>query len=414
MLKTMMAANSVTKYISVSLLTLLGVCLTSPFALAKIPVPVITPPGIQDIVQEIVVNGTDDRKVISKNSLVDSATVAIAKGAGLYTVCTGTTIGLSHVITAAHCVYDSKKKELKKDLSIVPALHMAGAYKPAPRFFMKKVYILKNYIKDIGYNGYTTYAASKDIAIIQVREFKGQKYFSEYTKRLAMKDYTTVPQAKEFSVIAYTGGGNNTKNNSQYVQHRGCRWLGKRYHYTAIKHDCDTTPSSSGMAMLAEFPDKRGYIVGIHTGSIDNASKLNSAAIFAPAVLKEIMEKVVLFKTDGLRHFQVFDAPKVTPKGAYVGYQFRNNCSRTVVARVIYKNIDGKQYMKGPIIIEPGQLQIFDAKTYDTKIRLNASLTSGGLLTRKHETYTIKGRKFSFQKMRFPNTFKDNEISFCK
>lgn len=385
----------------------------APLAWGYVAVPKWEQPKHKELLHEIVVNGNDDRRIMPKNSWVDTATVAIAKGAALDTVCTGTVIGLSHVITAAHCVYDTKTKKIKPDLTVVPALHMAGAHKPAPRFFLKKIYILKNYITDIGYNGYTSYAASKDIAILQVKEFKDHKYFEHYTKRLPIKDSTTIGHIKEFSVIAYTGGGNNTKSNSQYMQHRGCRSHGRNYHYTSIKHDCDTTAGSSGMAMLAEFPDKRGYIIGIHTGS-SGSSGMNSAALIPPDVLEEINNKVLLFKTSGLKKFQVFQAPPVTTKGAYIGYQFRNNCSKTAEVNVIYKSIDGDQYMMGPLKLKPGELKIFGNKTYDRNILVRAVLSNGRRLTRNSKTYKVKGKKLRFQRMTFANKFTDNEIKLCK
>lgn len=366
--------------------------------------------------EKIITGGNDGRKLIPKNKYVDMSTVAITKGARLETVCSGTIIGISHIITAAHCVYDTKTQTIKDDLTIVPGFHMSGNYKPTSRFFISRYYILKNYMEDLSYNGYTTYGASKDIAIIQVKEFTGQPYLDDVTIKIDIGDSSELKlKGMKFNVRGYSAGAGETLD-SQYYQKDLCESKGQRYNYTAMLHDCDTNEGTSGMGFVYDRPkdDPRGknVLLAVHTGGASSKG-LNTAAFIHKDVLKEIKDKILLFETKDLFHFEAFDAPKNTSKGAYVGYQFRNNCSDGVELQVLYQNLDGNDYVYEPMNLKAGELKIFPKKTHSTSIKYYAKKANGSLENRKDVTYTVKGKKLSFETRSFDNKFQDNEIVLC-
>ena len=281
----------------------------------------------------IVTGDRDSRKLIPETRYVDLSTVALAKGPQLASICSGTVVGLAHIITAAHCIYDEEAGALKEDITIVPGYHMALNHKPTNRYFIDQVYLLKNYVQDIGWNGRTTYSASKDIAIITVR---GWEQFDADTIRIDLGDDTELSmRGHKFNIRGYTGGHNGTVADSQYYQQGFCTSQGQRNNYTAFEHDCDTSPGTSGMALVYDRSEDspnlksgKNVVLGIHTGASGAWSELNSAAFIRSDVLTEIKDKIFLWKNDELEQFLVMDYPYYTDsKSRYVGYQFRNNCA---------------------------------------------------------------------------------------
>lgn len=360
------------------------------------------------------ITGNHDGRKILKNA--DRTTIAIARGASLDTVCTGTTIGISHIITAAHCVYDTDTKQIKPNLTVIPSLHLGKNQKPSPRFFISQIFILKDYLKDINWNGYTFFAASKDIAIIRVREFKENNYFfNDHSHKLKLVDSSHFElNGEKLSLLGYTGGGNNTLKNTQYAQHQTCESKGQRFNYTSFKHDCDTTAGASGTGIVVEDSDGHGLLAGVHTGEAGKDKGINNAVFLTSKVVNEIIDKITHFKTDDLDHFQVFNYAKETNDKLYVGYQVRNKCDKIAFVSIYYQSMDDKVYVKGPMELRPGQLKIFKSKTKDIRIKYHARLSDGRVINNHEEKYIVNGKTLDFENLHFPNMFSDNEIVLCE
>lgn len=317
-----------------------------------------------EILSSKVVVGTKDDRHIMPNSQVNPTIVAFVTGAD-HLVCTGTTIGLSHVITAAHCVYDEEKKELKKNITLIPGLHLAGNIKKGSRYFMKRIFIIKDYIEDTGYNGYTSYASSKDIAIIQVQEFKENKYFSDESPKAYFGDIENFQvRGEKLGMIGYHHDDKTERGSQYYTQE--CYSYGRRHQYTAFYHNCDTAEGSSGSAIISN-----GEIVGIHTGKA-GGSVNNSAAMITTSILEDI-DKITLYETAGLKNFKVYE-PKVD---FYSTISVKNLCHEPIEFSVAFKNSAG--HLKGTqrVRLEANKLKLLDIDTKESNIYFNGQSLSG-------------------------------------
>lgn len=300
-----------------------------------------------------IVGSKDDRKLMP-DDYVDPSTVAFVRNAD-DTICTGTTIGLSHVITAAHCVYDSNTKSIKTGITLIPGLHLAKTTNNPSRFFMKRIYIVEDYIKDVGFNGYTTYASSKDIAIIQVKEFEGNDYFETKSPRVELgkpEDFDI--RGEKIDMIAYHAD-DATKSGSQYYVNP-CYTQGKRNQYTAVYHDCDTMPSASGSSLVS---DRKVY--AIHTGKA-GGSIYNNAALLTHELLEDI-DKITLYETEGLKHFKVFE---LNEKG-HSTVSIRNKCPKDLFVSVAYRDKEGNLRATEKQQLTPETLKLLNVETPETK-----------------------------------------------
>ncbi|NOD65811.1 MULTISPECIES: serine protease [unclassified Ruegeria] len=87
-----------------------------------------------------IIVGKDNRKIIPAEWF-DRSTVAVMEGNHpLGVVCSGTTIGITHVITAAHCVYDAGTGQFKKNITLKPGLHTSNSELSVMRFHIKRVF----------------------------------------------------------------------------------------------------------------------------------------------------------------------------------------------------------------------------------------------------------------------------------
>lgn len=293
--------------------------------------------------------GEDDRKLIPSGH-VDHSTVAIVKGADS-TVCTGTTIGLSHVLTAAHCLYDTRKKELKKDLSVIPGLHMAKGYIGGSRFFIERVYILKTYLEEINYNGFNDYSSSKDIAVIQVKEYQGNKFFSEQSPKIEIGDINDFRyEGFKLDMIAYHSRASSQKSSQYFINE--CYTTGRNYHYTGFTHDCDITKGSSGTGIIANQK-----IYGVQ--SAENQTRGHNLGALITFDLLEDLRKIQLYKTEGLEKFEVFDFDSPT----YSSVSVENNCNDIVDFTIAYKDLQGRTKATQLESLQPRSLKLLSLKT---------------------------------------------------
>ena len=374
--------------------------------------------GFADILSGYTLQNVQSSNAVSlrkKLTEADRTTVAIARGAQLLTICTGTTIGISHVLTSAHCVWDWEEGKLKEGLSVVPGLHIGGAQKLAPRFFIRNVYVLNDYIDEVEARGLTSYASSKDIAIIQVRETKPEGYYDHYSHRIRVDTMERFKmRGQKLSLLGYSNGKDGLQEDTQYFQHETCRTLSQDGNYTSVFHDCITSPGSSGMAIITEDTDGYGTIIGVHMGKSGMNGDTNKAAIFTQSQIDEIYDKVLLFERDGLSEFRIFDYQSASKENApYVGYEVRNSCSDVADVQIFYTYLDGSEYVKSLERISPGELRIFSSKTEDISIKYRAVVDGLGQISRSDVDYVVNGVTYGFENLSFPNLYTDNQIVLC-
>lgn len=347
-----------------------------------------------------IVSQNQDKRKIVPDGHIDGSTVAIMSGNS--TVCTGTTIGDSFVITAAHCVFDNQTLQFKKNLTLAPGLHLAMGQKPASRFPMKKIFIVDEYIKDIEMNGYTTFAASQDIALIQVKEYAGVESFSQHSPklRLGLTEDISIGRTK-FSTIAYTDSS-GLEHDSQYFQNE-CYSKGKRDYYNAFFHDCDTGPASSGMALMSPA-DQRIY--GIHTGGV-NSRSLNSAA-FITRSLKEEIDRIISGSQSGLEIFRKVD---VNEKDFY-GVDLKNNCDNDLEVFVSYYDLTGALKTYGPVDVRPGRTLVTTIESSQSEVYVHAKLEDLRFEWVGDYEIRFNGQIRNFMKAALGRNYKDGRLNF--
>lgn len=362
--------------------------------------------GFETRISAIVAGEKDERRLVPEVKYVDSSTVAIVDSSNS-TVCTGTTVGPSFIITAAHCVYDIKSKQYKKGLTVIPALHQTLGYKPYSRFHMKRAFLLNDFIKDLGWNGYTPFAAAKDIAIIQLREFEGNRnYLSDISKAVQIGYGDELDKNNEtFEVFSYTSEAGKEMN-SQYYQHGGCKAFGQRLQYSAIFHNCDTGPSSSGMA-LVKTKGGNFKILAIHSGGSDN---VNSAA-FLPSNLKSDIEKILSYDFENLEKFSMEDL-KDEP---FYGFDLKNKCSSPMEVAVHYEDIDGKQKVHGVVTIESGEIYMARLKARKKNLMVYGKTIDGRYVFDGNQRISFGSQTLPFFPYTMKGVYEDGLITFnCK
>jgi len=223
--------------------------------------------------------GADDRKVITVTEGVDWGTVAIVTGPGEVT-CTGTVIGPVHVLTAAHCVWD-EDGEPKKNLTVIPGLHMALGFKPLSRWHLQAIWVPRRYKDAAGrFGSQSSEAADIDIAILEVIETEGRRFATVAPAHtlgtgIGLDRSTTV-----FKSIAYAADG-GVEEASQFYHVGGCSILPIDAVGNSIVHDCEFGPASSGMALWSA-----GAVRGVHYGGASGDG--NWAAMLTPDLLGDI------------------------------------------------------------------------------------------------------------------------------
>lgn len=358
-------------------------------------------------VSAIVTGDKDERRLVPDVKYVDKSTVAFVNASNS-AICTGTTVGVSFILTAAHCVFDVQTKELKKGITVIPALHQSHNHKPYSRFHIKRAFLLEHFVKDVGFNGYTPFAAARDLAIVQLREWnESTTYLSDVSSPVEIAYSNSVnPNDEKFEVISYTAES-GLKKNSQYYQHGGCSAKGRRGAYPAFYHDCDTGPGSSGMALVKTNGGKF-QIAGIHTGG---AADENSAAMLTPE-LKSDVEKILSYQFDNLQHFEAHDL-RAAP---FFGFDLKNNCSSAMEIAVYYNDIDGKSRIHGPLTIESGELYMARLAAANSQVKVYGKTKDGRYSFTGNETiYYGSNSSLNFFNYEIEGMYQDGLVKFnCK
>ena len=346
-----------------------------------------------------IVGPSDDRRLIDQIIDVNPSVIAIVKDNNR-TICTGTTIGVSFFVTAAHCVIDKETGEVRKGLTAIPGLHMALNHKPHTRFHLKRAWVLNGFSTELAANGFTRTAASKDIAIVQVREFDGNEFFSSMSPAMEFASSNQLDIGTEtYSTTGYSQDSEHHFH-SQYRQ-SNCMGLVFMGEVETLPHDCDTSPDTSGAALIASD----GRIKAIHV-AFEDGLPYNEAAVIPPSAIRDI-QNILGFETDNITHFQEIDL-MTTP---YWGIELTNHCSEWIRVAHYFYDQNHQWTPDGFEWLSPGQKKIMNSQSSHYEVLVHAQSESG-LLWNGPFDFPIHGNQFGFYKQSLNGSYVDTNIEF--
>lgn len=352
--------------------------------------------GFEVQLSKYVVGSRDNRRLLTKNT-VDRSTVAIV-GENNNLVCTGTAIGTYFVLTAAHCLFDKETKQIRRDLTVIPYIHMAEYYKPYTRFLIKNMYVPKSYTNAV--KG-TASSIERDIGIIKVRSFQNAPIFGDVVKIREVGTFADVRNNNNLlSMVSYTGE-ESKKALSQYRQ-ESCYYVGPvRINSGAFKHDCDTMPGTSGSGMVSGQK-----VVGVNT-SHSTSSVYNFGAIINDTDYEEISH-IINREPEYLRDFQDFDV-----KGkAYVGLEVRNKCPYDIQFAIQYIDTNGEKQTKGYYTITPNTLKLLNFKMSNYTPLVHAVSTDGKNEWKGNKNVFFYNQNRPFMEISLRQAYEDGLITF--
>lgn len=215
---------------------------------------------------KIVIEGDTRVRITAKNhrALHDSIgllKITTASGTGF---CTGTVIGINHVVTAAHCLVDNKKFVDK--VEFIPGINgdYSVAKRPFGTFKAIKLQVFKAY--------FSTGATGDDLGLLKFAE-------NLPVSPLPIGEAPTSAAYLESNVKLTIAGYPGDKT-------MGTLWEGKGYRYGSIlwnpsaAHNVDTAPGQSGSAVRT-FTNGKERVVGVHSSGVRGKVSFNEAKFFS-------------------------------------------------------------------------------------------------------------------------------------
>jgi len=171
--------------------------------------------------------------------------------------------------------------EPKKNLTVIPGLHMALGFKPSSRWHFRAIWVPRRYKDAVErFGAQSAEAADIDIAIIEVIETEGRRFATVAPAHRLGHGIELDPGTTVFESIAYAADG-GVEEASQFYHVGGCVILPTDPGRNSVRHDCDTGPASSGMALWSG-----GAVYGVHFGS--SSAGGNRATLLTPELLRDI------------------------------------------------------------------------------------------------------------------------------
>ncbi|TAA48626.1 trypsin-like serine protease [Corallincola spongiicola] len=261
--------------------------------------------------------------------------------------CTATLIDKTHVVTAAHCLFDvQENKQWKRNPYFIPGKN-GSAHGPFGVYQIKRAYVDKRYIRqakklkpvalakynaqsNAEFHSFLTDALDLDIAIAELDR--------PVAKRIGFMELKTVDQKSLAPYIHLTGYPSDKTLHTQWTTHCQSSWdedhspMGD-----TLVHKCDTSPGMSGaVAYVKDFDDKY-YAVGLFSvGTMSHN--------FATPFDNNLRERLIGWK-NGIEDDQTMVHNFQHEK--YHNVHLVNECRFPVYAAINYKNLNGEWVTSG-------------------------------------------------------------------
>ncbi len=225
------------------------------------------------------IKGADDRLTLPSDEYPWSAIGRVNTETGGH--CSGALVGPSLAVTAAHCLFDSRKMWF-----VPPAqVHFVAGYRDGA--FVAHT-TAKSYLIPPGYKEgvpATSAIASHDWAFIELNEPIG-----DIAGWLGVAGFGDVELTEAVAGnIRFVQAGYSRDKNRELTVHMGCPMEGFAKGFPLIVHACDAVPGDSGSPI---FYFERGYpmLAAIHVATTKNTAPVRGIAVPTSTFIAGVQE----------------------------------------------------------------------------------------------------------------------------